>query len=1061
VKAWQELLAKKNKTTSEETTANKDEQQLQSNDKKSVFEEGTEEEGITGGKESPEEKEESKKEKEWLEEEDDDDEEDKTQLENEFKEGKFSVSSDSQQREQDDILPMPLNTTKNEDEEDENSGFPTKLKIAKNDNNKKEKEEKQKNEKKKKVSRWMIGAPHDEEKPVATSSTLIEEEKEQEEDPLDAFMSSLYNTGEVATQKNLSKITSSLQPIAPTTATTVTTNNKKKGSVVPFAPENDEDDLLEKKIDLYGSNTNTITLEDIMKMSSSTGVGGVAAEGKDKPHQFIRHGWESETEGGTVSPMPNPNYRNNQRNTNPNTNPSNDQKMEVAAAEEEKETEEEREAREEQERKEFVEAIRRAREEEDRRLGKMIEIDEQLLKQEKEKQEKQQQEKEKTKEKEKEKEEELGRIFQGEGDIMDEQEINEKKRTALELLEEAKKGKVLKEIDHNKIEYLPFRKNLYIVPRALAKLTDEQQNQKRDELQIKVRGKGCPSPVDSWEQCGLSDRILTAIYAHSLKEPFAIQRQAIPAIMSGRDVIGVAKTGSGKTLAFLLPMFRHILDQPPLGDNEGPIGLVMAPARELAFQINNEAKKFTKSLGMRVACIYGGSSFADQMGDLKRGSEIVVCTPGRMIDILTMQAGKLVSLKRVTMVVLDEADRMFDMGFEPQIKMILQNIRPDRQTVLFSATFPKQIEKLARSILKFPLEIIVGERSSMNKDITHCVEVHEEEDKFLRLLQLLGVWYEKGSILIFVDKQEKCDQLFQELLKLGYPCLSLHGGKDQVDRDFTLQEFKQGIKTVMIATSVAGRGLDVKEIICVINYNCPSHLEDLIHRIGRTGRAGRKGFAYTFISSKEDQYASMLMRALVKAGQPIPPELEQLSNQFQEKVVRGEAHQIHSGSGFIGKGFKFDASELNQEQKIALLQRKAYEIEEGLVPTEGGERGGEADDEYDYDYLGEEGGGEGGGTGKEKTTAEKEKESTTAATTTSASSSSGQPPAGVIDTRVALERAMMIASQFTKKGGDYFFEELDINDYPIQVRERIDSLFAFCFLVLLIISLSFSLFLSH
>jgi ATP-dependent RNA helicase DDX46/PRP5 len=1059
VKAWQELLAKKNKTTSEETTTSQEEEKQLKDDKKSIVEEGTEEEGVTGGKESPEEKEELKKEKEWLEEEDDDDEEDKTQLENEYKEGnkdQFSLSSDSQHRELDDILPMTLNTIKNEDEEDENSGFPTKMKITKNDNDKKEKE---KNENKKKVSRWMIGAPPDEDKPVVSSAAPMEEEKgqaeQEEEDPLDAFMSSLYNTGEVATQKNLSKITSSLQPVVTTTSITT---NKKKGSVVPFAPENDEDDLLEKKIDLYGSNTNTITLEDIMKMTSSTGVGGVAAEGKEKPHQFIRHGWESETEGGTVSPMPmpNPNYRNNHhRNTNPNpntnTNPSNDQKMEVAEAEE---TEEEREAREERERKEFVEAIRRAREEEDRRLGKMIEIDEQLLKQEKEKQEKQQQEKEKekekAKEKEKEKEEALGRIFQGEGDIMDEQEINEKKRTALELLEEAKKGKVLKEIDHSKIEYLPFRKNLYIVPRALAKLTDEQQNQKRDELQIKVRGKGCPAAVDSWEQCGLSDRILTAIYAHSLKEPFAIQRQAIPAIMNGRDVIGVAKTGSGKTLAFLLPLFRHILDQPPLGDNEGPIGLVMAPARELAFQINNEAKKFTKSLGMRVACIYGGSSFADQMGDLKRGSEIVVCTPGRMIDILTMQAGKLVSLKRVTMVVLDEADRMFDMGFEPQIKMILQNIRPDRQTVLFSATFPKQIEKLARSILKFPLEIIVGERSSMNKDITHCVEVHEEEDKFLRLLQLLGVWYEKGSILIFVDKQEKCDQLFQELLKLGYPCLSLHGGKDQVDRDFTLQEFKQGIKTVMIATSVAGRGLDVKEIICVINYNCPSHLEDLIHRIGRTGRAGRKGFAYTFISSKEDQYASMLMRALAKAGQPIPPELEQLSNQFQEKVVRGEAHQIHSGSGFIGKGFKFDASELNQEQKIALLQRKAYEIEEGLVPTEGGERGagGEADDEYDYDYLGEEG-GEGGattGTGKEKTTAEKEKETnTTAATTTSASSSSsGQPPAGVIDTRIALERAMMIASQFTKKSGDYFFEELDINDYPIQVREFFVCLLFYC-----------------
>jgi len=172
---------------------------------------------------------------------------------------------------------------------------------------------------------------------------------------------------------------------------------------------------------------------------------------------------------------------------------------------------------------------------------------------------------------------------------------------------------------------------------------------------------------------------------------------------------------------------------------------------------------------------------------------------------------------------------MFDMGFEPQIKMIIQNIRPDRQTVLFSATFPKQIEKLAKSMLRFPLEIIVGERSTVNKDITQVIEVHEEEDKFLRLLQLLGVWYERGSILIFVDKQEKCDQLYHDLLKAGYPCLSLHGGRDQVDRDHTLHQFKTGIFKVMIATSVAGRGLDVPEIICVINYHCPNHLEDYVH----------------------------------------------------------------------------------------------------------------------------------------------------------------------------------------------------------------------------------------
>jgi ATP-dependent RNA helicase DDX46/PRP5 len=224
---------------------------------------------------------------------------------------------------------------------------------------------------------------------------------------------------------------------------------------------------------------------------------------------------------------------------------------------------------------------------------------------------------------------------------------------------------------------------------------------------------------------------------------------------------------------------------------------------------------------------------------------------------------------------------------------------------------------------------------------------------------LLGLWYERGSVLVFVDKQEKCDQLFQELLKLGYPCLSLHGGKDQVDRDHTLHEFKTGIKTVMIATSVAGRGLDVPDIVCVINYNCPNHIEDYVHRVGRTGRAGRKGTAYTFISQREDQYAPSMVKVLQKAGQEPPAELAELAKQFKEKVARGEAHW--GASGFEGKGFTFDASELNETQKVASMQKKAYEREQGIMAADAGD---EADDEDDDgDVAGELGPITGAGAG--------------------------------------------------------------------------------------------------
>jgi len=266
------------------------------------------------------------------------------------------------------------------------------------------------------------------------------------------------------------------------------------------------------------------------------------------------------------------------------------------------------------------------------------------------------------------KEKSLGRIFAEGGDVMEEHEREDAERSALEMLQDAIKKKELAPVDHAQVDYLKVRKNLYVVPRALAELArpDAAERLKaiREALTIKVRGKGCPPPVDTWEQCGLPDKVLA--YLHKSfgegSNPFPVQQQAVPCIMSGRDVIGIAKTGSGKTLAFLLPMIRHILDQPELGECEGPIGLIMCPARELAMQIHAEARKVCKALGMRVTAVYGGASVADQIGELKRGAEIVVCTPGRMIDILTMQAGKLISLARCSFVVLDEADRMFDLG---------------------------------------------------------------------------------------------------------------------------------------------------------------------------------------------------------------------------------------------------------------------------------------------------------------------------------------------------------------------------------------------------------------
>ncbi|XP_020773567.1 probable ATP-dependent RNA helicase DDX46 isoform X2 [Boleophthalmus pectinirostris] len=504
---------------------------------------------------------------------------------------------------------------------------------------------------------------------------------------------------------------------------------------------------------------------------------------------------------------------------------------------------------------------------------------------------------------------------------------------------QTKQRKVLEPVDHGKIEYEPYRKNFYVEVPELAKMSPEEVTAYRAELEgITVKGKGCPKPIRTWVQCGVSMKILNALKKHNYEKPTPIQTQAIPAIMSGRDLIGIAKTGSGKTIAFLLPMFRHIMDQRPLEESEGPISVIMTPTRELALQITKECKKFSKPLGLRVVCVYGGTGISEQIAELKRGAEIIVCTPGRMIDMLGANSGRVTNLRRVTYVVLDEADRMFDMGFEPQVMRIVDNVRPDRQTVMFSATFPRAMEALARRILSKPIEVQVGGRSVVCSDVEQHVLVIEEEKKFLKLLEILGHYQEKGSVIIFVDKQEHADGLLKDLMKASYPCLSLHGGIDQYDRDSIINDFKTGVCRLMVATSVAARGLDVKQLILVVNYGCPNHYEDYVHRAGRTGRAGNKGYAYTFITEEQARYAGDIIKALELSGSAVPPELEQLWASFKDQQ-KAEGKSIKSSSGFSGKGFKFDETEhalANERKKLqkAALGLQDSDDEDGALDIE-------------------------------------------------------------------------------------------------------------------------------
>ena len=468
-------------------------------------------------------------------------------------------------------------------------------------------------------------------------------------------------------------------------------------------------------------------------------------------------------------------------------------------------------------------------------------------------------------------------------------------------------------------DWPPFRRAFYIAVPDLARLTPAEVAARRAAADgTAVRGRDVPAPLSTWAQAGLSSRTLEALRRAGLDAPTPVQAQALPCIMAGRDTLAIAKTGSGKTLAYVLPALRHIRDQAPLAQGDGPIALILAPTRELVVQIGREVKRFGGATGVRCVCAYGGSALGSQIADLKRGAEVVAATPGRLIDVLGMSGGRITNLRRVTYLALDEADRMFDLGFGPQLGRVTGLVRPDRQAVLFSATFPRGLEALAKQLLLHaPVEVQVGGRSVVNADIAQVVEVRPPGERFLRLLEILGEWCERGKVLVFTSSQAACDSLFRDLLSLGWPCLSLHGGKDQADRASTIADFKGDVCNLLVATSVAARGLDVKGVALVVNYDPPSHHEDYIHRVGRTGQAGAKGTAITFIApgGEEEKAAPDLVRALVEAGAPVPRDLAAIAAALAaRRAAAGARTAAPRRGGFGGHGFKFDAAEAAAEK---------------------------------------------------------------------------------------------------------------------------------------------------
>ncbi|KAA8492737.1 ATP-dependent RNA helicase dbp2 [Porphyridium purpureum] len=425
-----------------------------------------------------------------------------------------------------------------------------------------------------------------------------------------------------------------------------------------------------------------------------------------------------------------------------------------------------------------------------------------------------------------------------------------------------------------------FVKNFYIEHPDVTARNEGEITEFRKQHEITVRGDAPPKPVTNFMEASFPDYVLEVIETLKFPAPTPIQTQAWPVALSGRDVIGVAQTGSGKTCAYLLPAIVHINAQDYLKPGDGPIVLVLAPTRELAVQIEAECARFGKSSKLKNVCLYGGAPKGDQIRKLQQGVEIVIATPGRLIDLLETRK---TNLHRVTYLVLDEADRMLDMGFEDQMRKIVGQIRPDRQTLMFTATWPKDVEDIAADFLKEdPVHITIGEQElTANKDITQVIYVldsdYEKREKLIQVLDMVKREEEDPKILVFCATKRMTDDICKKLRESNWKALAVHGDKSQSERDWVMKEFKRGDINVMCATDVAARGLDIKDVTTVINYDFPNGVEDYIHRIGRTGRAGAKGRAYTLFTNGNSKHAKELKGLLIQANQEVPPELMRLA----------------------------------------------------------------------------------------------------------------------------------------------------------------------------------------
>lgn len=432
-----------------------------------------------------------------------------------------------------------------------------------------------------------------------------------------------------------------------------------------------------------------------------------------------------------------------------------------------------------------------------------------------------------------------------------------------------------------------LERELFGVPNDPSKQHTGINFEKYNDIPVEASGDNVPEAVTSFTSPPLDEHLIENINLASYKMPTPVQKYSIPIVMAGRDLMACAQTGSGKTGGFLFPILSQAFINGPSAipampghhRKAFPTTLILAPTRELVSQIFEESRKFTYRSWVRPCVVYGGADIGSQLRQIERGCDLLVATPGRLVDLI--ERGRI-SLQNIKYLVLDEADRMLDMGFEPQIRRIVEGEDMpgihDRQTLMFSATFPRDIQMLARDFLKDYIFLSVGRVGSTSENITQRIEYVEDVDKRSVLLDILHT-HGTGLTLIFVETKRMADSLSDFLINQNFPATSIHGDRTQRERERALEFFRNGRCPILVATAVAARGLDIPNVTHVVNYDLPTDIDDYVHRIGRTGRAGNTGVSTAFFNRNNRGVVRGLIDLLKEANQEVPSFLETIARE--------------------------------------------------------------------------------------------------------------------------------------------------------------------------------------